>query len=148
MKIEFTDDADFVLKCLTSPKVWRMGTDDSFKDIDPTSDLLKLDKGNARWVRTPYGVYLGLPTNCITYDCHIALLPSVRGRAVEVSRAVIDFVFSNTKAQRLNASVPSFNLLARRLAEQCGFKLIGVNEKSFLRDGVLHDQHFYGISKP
>lgn len=148
MKIEFTDDAAFVLKCLTSPKVWRMGTDDAFKSLDPKSDSLKLDKGNACWVKTPYGVYIGLPTNCVTYDCHIALLPSVGGRAVEISKAVMDFTFKNTNAQRLNASIPSFNLLARRLAEQCGFKLIGINEKSFLRDGVLHDQHFYGISKP
>lgn len=148
MKIEFTDDADFVIKCLTSPKVWRMGIDDAFKDIDPSVTPLKIAKENACWIKTPYGVYIGLPTNCVSYDCHIALLPSVGGRAVQVSRAVMDFAFKNTKAQRLTVSIPSFNLLARRLAEQCGFRLIGINEKSFLRDGVLHDQHFYGISKP
>lgn len=148
MKIEFTDDADFVMRCLTSPNVWRMGTDDAFKDLDPTTLVSKLERGNACWLKTPYGVYIGLPTNYITYDCHLALLPSAKGKAVEVSKAVIDFAFKNTKAQRLNASIPSFNTLARRLAEQCGFKLIGINEKSFLRDGVLHDQHFYGISKP
>lgn len=145
MIIEFTDDTAFVIECLVSPKVWRMGADDFFKGLDPKS--LSLEKGNACWVKTPYGVFIGLPTNFVTYDCHIALLPGVEGRAVEVSKAVIDFTFKNTNAKRLNVSVPSFNLAARRLAEHCGFKLIGINEKSFQRDGVLHDQHFYGISK-
>lgn len=125
-----------------------MGTDDAFKGRNPTANSLTLDKANACWIKTPYGVYIGLPTNCVTYDCHIALLPSAGGRAVTISKEVLDFTFKNTQAQRLNASIPSFNLLARRLAEQCGFKLIGINEKSFLRDGVLHDQLFYGISKP
>lgn len=147
MKIEFTDDSGFVLHCLKSPKVWRMGVDDAFKDTNP-GKITKLDKGNNVWVKTPQGVFIGIPQNFVTYDCHIALLPSAEGRAAEVSKAVIDFVFNNTNILRLNASVPSFNLLARRLAEKCGFKLIGINEKSFLRDGVLHDQHFYGISKP
>lgn len=147
MKIELTDDKEFIHRCLTSPKVWRMGVDDFFKGIEPSSDLLSFQRGNALWVKTPYGAFIGLPTNFVTYDCHIALLPVAEGLAVDVSRAVIDFAFSNTKARRLNASVPSFNLLARRLAEKSGFRLIGINEKSFLRDGVLHDQHFYGISK-
>lgn len=146
MKIEFTDDAEFVRHCLTSPKVWRMGVDDAFKGVNP-SQLKSTSKGSNVWVKTDYGLFIGLPTNFVSYDCHIALLPSAEGRAVDISKAVMDFVFNNTQAQRLTASIPSFNFLARRLAERCEFKLIGVNERSFLRDGVLHDQHFYGISK-
>jgi len=146
MKIEFTDDEAFVRYCLTSPKAWRMGIDDLFKDIDP-SKLVRIEKREDLWVRTPVGVFIGRPMNCVTYDFHIALLRSAEGRAVDVSKQVIQFVFLNTSAQRLTASVPSFNLLARRLAEKSGFELIGINEKSFLRDGILHDQHFYGISR-
>ena len=146
MKIELTDDVAFVVKCITSPKSWRMGTDDAFKGLNP-SQIVSVEKGDALWVKCPYGVFIGLPTNLVTYDCHISLLPGSEGRAVEISNAVMDFTFNNTQARRLNASIPSYNLLARRLAEKCGFKLIGINEKSFLRDGVLHDQHFYGISK-
>ncbi len=146
MKIEFTDDEAFVRYCLTSPKAWRMGIDDLFKDIDP-SKLVRIEKREDLWVKTPVGIFIGRPMNCVTYDCHIALLKSAEGRAVEISKQVMQFVFKNTSTQRLNASIPSFNLLARRLAEKCGFRLIGINEKSFLRDGILHDQHFYGISK-
>ena len=146
MKIEFTDDEPFVRYCLTSPKVWRMGIDDLFIGVDP-KQIPKLQKGTDLWVRTPVGIFIGRPMNFVTYDCHIALLPGVEGHATWVSKQVIEFVFAKTQAQRLNASIPSYNLLARRLAEKCGFELIGINEKSFLRDGVLHNQHFYGISK-
>lgn len=148
MRIEFTDDKEFMRHCLTSPKVWRMGVDDFFTAFDPQSPLLSFEKGSQRWLKTDYGCLIGIPTNFVTLDCHIALLPSVEGKAVEVCTAAMGFIFANTNTQRLNVSVPSFNLLARRLAEKCGFKLIGINEKSFLRGGVLHDQHFYGISKP
>ena len=146
MKIELTDDVDFIVKCVTSPKSWRMGTDDAFRGMEP-SLIRSVEKGAALWVKTPYGALIGLPTNFVTYDCHIALLPGAEGKAVEVCKAAIDFVFCCTPAMRLNASIPSYNLLARRLAEKCGFKLIGINDKSFLREGILHDQHFYGISK-
>lgn len=146
MRIELTDDVALVVECLTSPKVWRMGVDDAFKGLGP-SRVESIEKGAALWLKTPYGVLIGLPTNFVTYDCHIALLPCAEGKAVEVCKAAMEFAFHNTPARRLNASIPSHNLLARRLAEKCGFTLIGVNEKSFLRDGVLHNQHFYGISK-
>ncbi len=146
MKIEFTDDGGFVAHCLTSPKVWRMGTDDAFKGINP-SQVLNLSRGENVWIKTIHGVFIGIPTNFVTYDCHIALLPSAEGRASAICKEVIAFAFDNTRAQRLNTSIPSFNLLARKLAEKCGFELIGINKKSFLLNGVLHDQHFYGISK-
>ena len=146
MKIEFTDDEAFVRHCLTSPKAWRMGIDDRFQNVDPNK-LVRIEKRDDLWVKTPVGVFIGRPMNCVTYDCHIALLQSAEGRAVTVGRQVMEFVFTKTTVERLNASIPSYNLLARRLAEKCGFKLIGINEKSFLRNGVLHNQHFYGISK-
>ncbi len=146
MNIEFTDDEEFVFHCLTSPKVWRMGIDDAFKGADP-SPFTNLSRGSNLWVKTPFGLFIGIPQNFVTYDCHIALLPNVEGKADLVCQQVINFIFTNTRILRLTASIPSYNLLARRLADRCGFKLVGINEKSFLRGGVLHDQHFYGISK-
>ncbi len=146
MKIEFTDDSEFVLHCLKSPKVWRMGVDDAFKGVRP-DQLSDLTRGENVWVKTPFGAFIGIPQNFVTYECHIALLPEVEGQALFVCKQVIDFVFDNTGIMRLTASIPSFNLLARKLAEKCGFELIGINKKSFLLNGVLHNQHFYGISK-
>ena len=146
MKIAFTDDAEYVTECLKSPAVWRMGSDDFLKDVDP-SRLNTMARGEDLWVRTPHGVLLGYKINLVNYECHLALEPSAAGIAVDVCKQAMAFVFQNTAIVRLNATIPAYNHLAIGLAKRCGFSFIGVNERSILKDGILHDQLFYGISK-
>lgn len=77
----------------------------------------------------------------------MALLPHARGKAVEITKGALYWMFYNTKCFKIIAQVPVFNVLAKRLSERCGMTLIGVNTSSFLKDGVLYDQYLYGISK-
>ena len=48
---------------------------------------------------------------------------------------------------RLTGSIPEYNRLAIRFARASGWKQFGVNEKSHMKNGQLHDQILFGISK-
>lgn len=146
MIFEQTTDSGFVNRCLRHPAVWRMGSDDGMLGVKP--ELFFVQRNGSFWLKAgEYGVLIGEPRNCVTLDVHIALLPGARGKAVEICKSAIDWMFSHTKYQRLNASIPGFNRLAIRLAGKVGMEFIGINKRSFMKNGVLYDQHVFGISK-
>ena len=143
--ISRTYDTDFIVQCVTEPSVWRMIADDGFLNPDlyfpPMSDSLY-------WLRAgDYGVFMLQPHNSVTYECHTVLLPSARGKSVGIARLAVDWFFANSPCQRIITNVPDYNPLALRLAKKVGFTEIGINEKSILKNGVLHDQVLLGISK-
>lgn len=145
MRYESTEDADYVTRCITDPSVWRMSSDDRMLGVNPK--LLFIKKNSDFWLKTPHGILIGKPVNGITYDCHIALLPEAAGIAVDICKGAIKWMFNNTKCLRLVASVPEYNKLAIRLARESGMELMGINKKSFLKNGILFDQLMFGISK-
>lgn len=141
-----TEDIEFITRCVTDPAVWRMGSDDGVKHIKPEYLFVKTE--GKFWLRAgDLGLFIGEPRNVICYEVHIALLPEAKGNAVEISKGAIEWMFSHTWCQRLTASIPEFNKLAIRLANKLGMEFIGINKKSFLKNGALFDQHLYGISK-
>lgn len=96
--------------------------------------------------------YLGLlvfhPQNSVCYEAHTCLLPAAWGqRSAECTKAAVAWMFENTPCQRVITNVPAYNRLALRLAERTGLTQFGVNLKSHLKDGVLHDQIMLGVSK-
>lgn len=146
MIYEYTDDYDFITRCVTNPSVWRMGSDDGMVDIDP--ELYFIKPGGVIWVRAEeYGVFAFEKRNHITYDVHTTLLPNARGKSVEIAKGVVRWFFENSNCLRITTTVPEFNHLATRLSLMAGMTLIGVNKKSFLKNGQLFDQYLYGISK-
>jgi len=148
MKYELCSDAAFINHCLTSPEVWRFGRDDGISQINPGHFQARTD-GSVIYVKAGnYGIFIGIPLNHINIEVHIALLPGVKGRAVGLCRGAAQWIFlQSPKPLRLTASIPSSNLLAIRLARQIGMEFIGINRNSFLKDGVLYDQHLFGMSK-
>ncbi len=145
MRYQLTNDAEYVTRCLTSPSLWRMSSDDGMIGIDP--ELFFATIGNNIWLRTPHGVLIGDPRNFITCEAHLALLPEAAGIAVIICKGAIAWMFENTQFERITTSIPEYNKLAIRLALKSGMELMGVNQKSFKKNGVLFDQYLYGISK-
>ena len=143
---EPTKDIEFITKCVTDPVVWRASTDDGMIGVNP--DMFFVPTDGKLWLRAgDFGLFMGEPRNAITYEVHTMLLPEARGKAVDIAKGALHWVFYNTPCLKIITHVPSFNVLARRLSERCGMKFIGNNESSFLKDGVLYDQFIYGISK-
>ena len=143
---EPTTDREFITKCVTNPIVWRACIDDGMVDVNPNMFFVPTD--GKLWLRAgDYGLFLLEARNIITYEVHTILLPEARGKAVDIAKGALYWVFYNTVCLKIITHVPSFNVLARRLSEKCGLQLIGNNTSSFLKDGVLYDQFIYGISK-
>ncbi len=144
MIVERTHDIEWITKCVTHPKVWAMTADDGcgdpgllFPSMEPP--LIWLKAGEC-------GVFLGHPHNCCTLEVH-TILPFAHEHALEAAKKAISWTFENTEYERIITNVPSFNPAAYRLALKSGMEKIGVNKKSFKKDGVLYDQVLLGISK-
>lgn len=138
-----TTDADFITKCILANYDWL--TDDGSPEKEfyfpPFSD-------SVLWVRADdYGVFLLEKKNHVMHECHTALLPNARGKAVEIGKAAIAWAFNNTDARRIITAVPESNPLALRMALKVGFVLYGINPDSFCKHGKLYSQKLLGINK-
>ncbi len=143
---EPTTDIEFITKCVTNPITWRAGTDDGMIHVNP--DMFFVPTDGKLWLRAgDFGLFMGEPRNSVTYEVHTMLLPEARGKAIDIAKGALHWMFYNTPCLKIITPVPSFNALARRLSDRCGMKLMGNNESSFLKGGVLYDQFIYGISK-
>ena len=86
--------------------------------------------------------------NSVTLEIHSLILPEFRGKsAVDICRAGINYMFAKPNCRKLVTQVPVINLAAYALAYKVGMRVEGFNKKSFLKNGVLYDQYFMGISK-
>ena len=147
MHFEITKDAEYVKYCLTHPAVWRHIQDDAANGINPK--LFFPSMNGVIYVKAgDYGLILGKQLNLVNYDVHIALLPNARGSAADICKKAIEWWFGETVGHmRLTTSILSNNHLARRLVESVGMEFIGVNRKSFQKNGCIFDQYLYGLSK-
>jgi RimJ/RimL family protein N-acetyltransferase len=83
------------------------------------------------------------------WEVHIALLPAAWGaRAKRAWREMLAWLWTHTPCRRLIANVPGYNRVALRYAERVGLRRFAVNERSYMRDGALHDQILFGLSRP
>lgn len=140
-----TYDSDFITHCITHPEVWDKLCDDGAPDKDlyfpPINE-------SVQWMRAEdFGVFALHRQNCCTGEAHTILLPEAHGYAVEIAKAALLFAFAHCGVERIVTNVPSFNPLALRLARRAGFTDIGINKRSFQKNGILYDQTFLGISK-
>jgi RimJ/RimL family protein N-acetyltransferase len=95
------------------------------------------------------GLFALAPQNTICWEIHTRLLPCAWGkRAAEAGRGVLEWIWEQTLCRRVVTSIPEYNRLAVRFAAQAGLRRFGVNESSYLKNGILHDQILMGVSKP
>lgn len=88
--------------------------------------------------------------NGITPKCsafvHFAIWEDLSPRELfPLQRQLFDELFQRFDLQRLSAFIPAFNKQAIRLAVLSGFKYEGELRKAFLKNGVYHNTHFYGM---
>lgn len=94
------------------------------------------------------GFILIVPWNGICFEGHIAILPKYRGeKSIESIRKGCEWLYSNTSCQKIIAQIPVYNQKAYAAILSAGAKLEGINEKSIMRNGKLHDQYLLGFKK-
>lgn len=146
-------DNETIKGIYANESIWPFVTDDGALDIHAINFTDALNNQGVYFIivednNKPVGIFLFNPWNTACYEMHSAVLPEYRGEgSMEAARLVGMWMFSNTLCQKLVTQIPVTNYAARALARVCGMVKIGNNDRSFLKNGKLIDQHIYGICK-
>lgn len=152
MRIERTFNRQFVNEVITHPRIYPHVSQDfapapaefdcgPIMAVPDALFLVPMD-GEERC-----GVFMVVPHSAIMHEVHTCILPQYWGRSVEAGKALIDWVFANTKCLKLITLVPVDNVLAYRLARNCGMSVEGTLTASFMKNGKLLDQKVLTVSK-
>lgn len=96
-----------------------------------------------------FGFGIFMPDTWTCWKAHIGFLPRSYGaKALTSFKVMLRSMWENSRAARIVGEVCQENRRAIQFALRAGFVAYGVNRRSRLRDGVLHDQVCLGISKP
>lgn len=147
--VERTFDYETIKRIVTHPQVYPFLSDDG---SPPASEWQPTESETVYYVaasnhRGVVGVLIFTPHNSICYEGHSALLPSVWGHGPEIGKLAMRWMFENSPCRRLIGNAPSFNPRVLAYAKRSGMQPFGVNQKSFLKDGILYDQVVLGASK-
>ena len=85
--------------------------------------------------------------NGIKLEVHVQILPSYRHMSVELGMSMLDWIWTNTSAQKLAAEIAFKFENVKRYAEKMGFEVEGISTNSIMLDGQLTDQWIMGLSK-
>ena len=144
MHVSRTRDKKAILKIVNHHKVRKWCVDDLSPDnYTPNmheSIIYLIDESKT-------GVVILEPINGMCCQVHIATMPKMWGKAVDFGIAAKEWLFKNTRYQKVVAFVPEFNRLAVRVCKKTGFLQEGVIKKSFLRNWELHNLVIFGICK-
>lgn len=150
MMINRSFDYDLIRKIITNPKIYPMSSDDKspppnqYKPPENEQIYYLIPEENGQ----PLGVFVVVPLNAACFEVHTCLLPESWGdMAKQAAAHLLDWVFSRTDCQKLITNVPAYNRLALRFAKAAGLVEFGVNSKSYLKNGLLHDQVMLGIER-
>ena len=151
MTFERSRDWKLIKAVVTHPKVYDHVSD----DFSPSQDDWQPIENDAMWYvlskdgEEVLGLWAFHPINGICYEVHTCLLPSSWGeRAHTAVKELVPWVWENMPCKRVVTQVPKYNRIAFYFAKHAGLQEFGVNAKSFLKRGKLHDVIWLGISKP
>lgn len=152
IKIERTEDAHLIESLLHHPGILDFVSDDGELTVPlhpliyyfiPTIEVSQ----DGSFENRPIGCMAFMPINFIAWNPHLAILPQYRGRGTEVMQLGIDWMFGNTRCQKIVANVPEYHVAMRRVFEKCGLQKEGYSPKSVMKRGVLHGRILMGANK-
>lgn len=152
LSFERTRDIELITRIATHPKIWDKITDDGCPDLDKYVPAIheSIWYVLVRKDSEPAGVWMLYPQGLACAELHVCLLPSLWGKlgSLQAFKGMLDWAWHYTHFARLEAKVPAYNRLAYRYALRAGLVEYGVSPKSFMKNGILHDQILLGICKP
>ncbi|MEU6557184.1 GNAT family protein [Streptomyces sp. NPDC046915] len=99
--------------------------------------------GSVSWYRRVFG----LPQTSWCWEIGVHILPRARGRGIGTrsQRLLVDYLFANTLAWRIQAMTDIENLPEQRALRRIGFRREGVLRDAQWREGSWHDQVLYAL---
>lgn len=102
--------------------------------------------GRVEWMERRWG----RRDTSMCWEIAVAILPEFRGRGYG-SRAqvmLVDYLFSHTRVERLQATTDPQNIAEQKCLDRAGFTLEGTVRRAQWRQGRWHDQLLYSILRP
>jgi RimJ/RimL family protein N-acetyltransferase len=151
---EMTEDVALIKSALAHPAIYYKLLHDDYspkrEDWEPLMGCPQVQYIAVRKNGELIGCFMASLLSAISVEMHSAFLPSAWGRDVRpAAKAGIEWLWKTYPTiHRIIGRILASNVASLRYAESLGFKQWGVDEKSFMRGGVLHDQVCVGMSRP
>lgn len=139
-------DCDVVRAILTHPDIYDRIAEDG---TPPREDYIPSMIGMAYVVgivgAEPMGIMVYHPINGVTWECHVQVLPDYRKEfADEFSKKALGWAW-DMGVQKIVAQIPFLYPNVRDFGLRHGFEVEGINRKSYMKNGQLHDQWYMGL---
>lgn len=146
MIIVRTDMLEVIDSVFKDPDVEDMLFDDSPRDVTyPLGDKF-IYLAAYEDLESPCGLAMFIRKSMIELDCHVGFTSQCRGsKAVDAGCTMIDWIRKYTSFKKLTTCIPSVNKKCQRFAVSIGFEREGVNKQSFIKNGIVYDQVYYGL---
>jgi hypothetical protein len=147
MIITETKDIDKIKRVLCDSDIYERITDDGclpveeFEPVTPCESVYYLTDEN------DIGIVFLHWKNGVTLEGHIQVLKEHRGDAIEFGRLALKWIWANTEAIKITAVIPSKYPSVAKFIVKSGFKAEGISENSYMKNGVLFNQLYFGISR-
>lgn len=146
MIIEQTRDIEEIKRVMGHPEIYDRISCDGAPSIEDFSPDVDNEVYLAGYVNESLvGIINVHDISEACWEIHIQVLPEQRKYAHEFGQKCIEWVWSNTSCKKLVAQIPSIYLDVIDFAKSKGFKVEGVNEKSYMKYNVLLDQIYMGL---
>ena len=150
MTFQRTTDYATIRAIITHPTQYRHCGD----DFSPKIEDFRVNEDPRIWYvlaldscEDAVALFTFLPQNPICFEVHACVLPESWGASDWILSGALRWMFENSEARRVVASIPAYNRLAIKLASRAGMSIFGCNPSSVLKGGRLCDQILTGISK-
>ena len=150
MRVERTEDVEFISSVLRHPDIADLVSDDGEVKLPIHPELYylvpKIEIGVEPGIieERAIGCLAFAPVNYVTWNPHAAILPQYRGRGTEAMRLGIQWMRENTRCRKLVANVPEYNARMIRVFQKCKFQHEGFSPGSALKRDVLYGRVLMG----
>lgn len=144
------NDITFVHNLLTDNSILPYIIEDGFTDKMKNEMAYTLLNNKNIYVLSPSinSIFVLVPHNFTTCVGHVNILPKGRGcKGIKDEKKAIDWIFTNTKYQKIIGWTPESYKHVIRFHKLCGFKYEGCNQSCVLKDGELQNEVLLGITK-
>ncbi len=142
--LTLSESKDDAVRVLMTPSIFETIAEDGMASWEAPAGPIYL----CGYAPELVGCFVLHKQSAATVECHVQVLPEHRKQWAETfGRAVIDWAWGNTGAQKLVAQIPTIYPNVLRFAERMGFLVEGINAASYLKHGRLVDQWYVGLTK-
>src|SRR3990172_5935621 len=155
LKVELTEDADFVHSILTHPDIFYDVTSEDYREKfgENLKDFIKEDMPNHIYFKVQYkediagmiGFHEFSPG---VLQGHMNMLKSFRGEvALEVAKICQNIIFNKTQYEKILAMVPSKFGAVFHFLVKLGFKLECMYTNKYKDKGNFYDVYVFSLTK-